>query len=138
MGSRHRRGHHYRQTQRNTQYFVDERLTEIFNQRGISIRNNANIKEVDFRNVDWMKELHIGSLPFIKVSAKKISEEKLVIVGSLILGTNFILFVSNNIVSVGGAVIPFVVGNGLMWPSFMSILSRRWIKASRSSTGRCG
>jgi MFS transporter, DHA1 family, tetracycline resistance protein len=85
-----------------------------------------------------MKELHIGSLPFIKVSAKKISEEKLVIVGSLILGTNFILFVSNNIVSVGGAVIPFVVGNGLMWPSFMSILSRRWIKASRSSTGRCG
>ena len=82
--------------------------------------------------------MHIGSLPFIKVSAKKISEEKLVIVGSLILGTNFILFVSNNIVSVGGAVIPFVVGNGLMWPSFMSILSRRWIKASRSSTGRCG
>jgi hypothetical protein len=50
-----------------------------------------------------MKELHIGSLPFIKVGTKKISEEKLVIVGSLILGTNFILFVSNNIVSVGGA-----------------------------------
>jgi MFS transporter, DHA1 family, tetracycline resistance protein len=33
--------------------------------------------------------------------------------------------VSNNIVAVGGAVILFAVGNGLMWPSFMSILSRR-------------
>ena len=32
---------------------------------------------------------------------------------------------SNNIVSVSGAIILFAVGNGLMWPSFMSILSRR-------------
>ena len=38
------------------------------------------------------------------------------------MGTNFVLFVSNNIVSVGGAAILFAVGNGLMWPSFMSIL----------------
>ena len=63
--------------------------------------------------------------PVLRKALKKFSEEKLVIVGSLILGTNFILFVSNNIVSVGGAVILFAVGNGLMWPSFMSILSRR-------------
>ena len=38
------------------------------------------------------------------------------------MGTNFVLFVSNNIVSVGGAAILFAVGNGLMWSSFMSIL----------------
>jgi MFS family permease len=63
--------------------------------------------------------------PVLRKALKKFSEEKLVIVGSVILGTNFILFVSNNIVSVGGAVILFAVGNGLMWPSFMSILSRR-------------
>src|SRR3954469_4714479 len=63
--------------------------------------------------------------PVLRKALKKFSEEKLVIVGSLILGTNFILFVSNNIVSVGGAVILFAAGNGLMWPSFMSILSRR-------------
>jgi len=43
----------------------------------------------------------------------------------VILGTNFILFASNNIVSIGAAVILFAVGNGLMWPSFMSILSGR-------------
>jgi DHA1 family tetracycline resistance protein-like MFS transporter len=63
--------------------------------------------------------------PVLRKALKKFSEEKLVIIGSIILGTNFILFVSNNIVSVSGAVILFAVGNGLMWPSFMSILSRR-------------
>jgi MFS transporter, DHA1 family, tetracycline resistance protein len=63
--------------------------------------------------------------PILRKALKKFSEEKLVIIGSIILGTNFILFVSNNIVSVGVAIILFAVGNGLMWPSFMSILSRR-------------
>ena len=63
--------------------------------------------------------------PVLRKALKKFSEEKLVIIGSIILGTNFILFVSNNIVSVGAAVILFAVGNGLMWPSFMSILSKR-------------
>ena len=63
--------------------------------------------------------------PVLRKALKKFSEEKLVIIGSIILGTNFILFVSNNIISVSMAVILFAVGNGLMWPSFMSILSRR-------------
>ncbi|MFL6344873.1 MAG: MFS transporter [Nitrososphaeraceae archaeon] len=63
--------------------------------------------------------------PVLRKALKKFSEEKLVIIGSIILGTNFILFVSNNVVSVGVAIILFAVGNGLMWPSFMSILSRR-------------
>jgi MFS transporter, DHA1 family, tetracycline resistance protein len=63
--------------------------------------------------------------PVLRKALKKFSEEKLVFIGSLILATNFILFVSNNILAVGGAIILFAVGNGLMWPSFMSILSRR-------------
>ncbi|HEY6886056.1 MAG TPA: MFS transporter [Nitrososphaeraceae archaeon] len=62
--------------------------------------------------------------PVLRKALKKFSEEKLVIIGSVILGTNFILFVSNNIVSIGAAIVLFAVGNGLMWPSFMSILSR--------------
>ena len=62
--------------------------------------------------------------PVLRKALKKFSEEKLVIIGSIILGTNFILFVSNNIVSVSCAIVLFAVGNGLMWPSFMSILSR--------------
>ncbi len=63
--------------------------------------------------------------PVLREALKKFSEEKLVIIGSIILGTNFILFVSNNIIMVYGAVVLFAVGNGLMWPSFMSILSKR-------------
>jgi DHA1 family tetracycline resistance protein-like MFS transporter len=62
--------------------------------------------------------------PILRQALKKFSEEKLVVIGSLILGAGFVLFVSNNIVSVSGALILFAVGNGLMWPSFMSILSR--------------
>jgi membrane protein CcdC involved in cytochrome C biogenesis len=62
--------------------------------------------------------------PVLHKALKKFSEEKLVIIGSIILGTNFILFVSNNVVSVSAAIVLFAVGNGLMWPSFMSILSR--------------
>jgi DHA1 family tetracycline resistance protein-like MFS transporter len=63
--------------------------------------------------------------PVLRKALKKFSEEKLVVIGSLILGAGFVLFVSNNIGSVSGALILFAVGNGLMWPSFMSILSRR-------------
>ncbi|MDQ3838389.1 MAG: MFS transporter [Thermoproteota archaeon] len=63
--------------------------------------------------------------PILRKALIRFSEEKLVLIGSLILGAGFILFVSNNIVPVSGALILFAVGNGLMWPSFMSILSRR-------------
>jgi DHA1 family tetracycline resistance protein-like MFS transporter len=62
--------------------------------------------------------------PVLKKALKKFSEEKLVVVGSIILGTNFVLFYSNNIISIYIAVILFAVGNGLMWPSFMSLLSK--------------
>jgi hypothetical protein len=63
--------------------------------------------------------------PVLKKALKKFTEEKLVIVGSMILATNFVLFYSNNIISICTAVVLFAVGNGLMWPSFMSILSKR-------------
>ncbi|HSF00801.1 MAG TPA: MFS transporter [Nitrososphaeraceae archaeon] len=62
--------------------------------------------------------------PVLRKALKKFSEEKLVIFGSVILGTNFILFVSNDNILMYGAAILFAVGNGLMWPSFMSIFSK--------------
>jgi MFS family permease len=62
--------------------------------------------------------------PVLRKALKKFSEEKLVIIGSIILGTNFILFVSNNSIFIYGAAVLFAVGNGLMWPSFLSILSK--------------
>ena len=63
--------------------------------------------------------------PVLRKALQKFSEEKLVIIGSIILGTNFILFVSNDTLLIYVAAILFAVGNGLMWPSFMSIFSKR-------------
>ncbi|MER5175252.1 MAG: MFS transporter [Candidatus Nitrosocosmicus sp.] len=63
--------------------------------------------------------------PVLRKALQKFSEEQLVIIGSIILGTNFILFVSNDIILLYGGAILFAIGNGLMWPSIMSILSKR-------------
>ncbi|MGH9951124.1 MAG: MFS transporter [Nitrososphaeraceae archaeon] len=63
--------------------------------------------------------------PILRKALKKFSEEKLVIIGSAILGSNFILFVSSEILLIYLAAVLFAVGNGLMWPSIMSILSKR-------------
>ena len=63
--------------------------------------------------------------PVLRKASKRFSEEKLVIIGSMILGTNFILLLSTDIIIIYGAAILFAVGNGLMWPSVLSILSKR-------------
>src|ERR687898_452820 len=63
--------------------------------------------------------------PILRRALKKFSEEKLVIIGSAILGTNFVLFVSNDIALIYGAAILSAVGNGQMRPSVVSILSNR-------------
>ena len=60
----------------------------------------------------------------LRKALKMLPEEKLVIFGSIILCINFILFVLNDNILMYGAAILFAVGNGLMWPSFMSILSK--------------
>jgi DHA1 family tetracycline resistance protein-like MFS transporter len=63
--------------------------------------------------------------PVLRKALKKFSEEMLVVIGSIILGANFILFVSNEVIIVYCAAILFALGNGLMWPSVLSLLSKR-------------
>jgi MFS transporter, DHA1 family, tetracycline resistance protein len=63
--------------------------------------------------------------PVLRKALKKFSEEQLVIIGSVILGTNFIFFIVPNVVLLYGAAVLFAIGNGLMWPSLLSILSKR-------------
>lgn len=63
--------------------------------------------------------------PVLRKALQKFSEEKLVVIGSLLLGVNFALFVFNSTALVYVALVLFALGNGLMWPSFMSILSIR-------------
>jgi len=62
--------------------------------------------------------------PILRRASQRVSEGNLIIIGSFILGVNFILFFSNSIILIYVAAILFAVGNGLMWPSFMSILSK--------------
>jgi DHA1 family tetracycline resistance protein-like MFS transporter len=62
--------------------------------------------------------------PILKKASQIFSEGKLIIIGSFILAVNFVLFFSNSVELIYSATILFAVGNGLMWPSFMSILSR--------------
>jgi len=62
--------------------------------------------------------------PILSKASKKFSDGALTIIGSIILGTNFIFFTSNDIVLLYVAAVLFAVGNGLMWPSVMSILSK--------------
>ena len=63
--------------------------------------------------------------PVLRKALQISSEEKLVVIGSLILGINFALFMFNSNILVYVALVLFALGNGLMWPSFMSILSKR-------------
>ena len=63
--------------------------------------------------------------PILRKALKKFSEEQLVIIGSVILGTNFILYLSSETIIIYFAAVLFAVGNGLMWPPVMSILSKR-------------
>jgi MFS family permease len=63
--------------------------------------------------------------PVLRKTLKKFSEEKLVVIGNLILGANFILLVSNQTILVYCAAVLFALGNGLMWPSVLSLLSKR-------------
>jgi MFS transporter, DHA1 family, tetracycline resistance protein len=62
--------------------------------------------------------------PILKRISKKCSESFLTITGSLILALGFIFFMmSSGFLIYLGAVL-FAVGNGIMWPSFLSIFSK--------------
>lgn len=54
----------------------------------------------------------------------KASDARLTIIGCLLLVATFALLVSSDVLWIGTAAVLFGVGNGLMWPSFLSLLSR--------------
>ncbi len=62
--------------------------------------------------------------PVLRKVSKMLSDGWLVLAGNLLLGTGFILlmFPNETIVYSGAAL--FALGNGLMWPSFLSLLSK--------------
>ncbi|MDW7733688.1 MAG: MFS transporter, partial [Methanolobus sp.] len=62
--------------------------------------------------------------PVLGHVSKKISDGQLAIIGSIVLGTNFVLLAFSNVMLTYAAAALFAVGNGFMWPSMQSILSR--------------
>ena len=55
---------------------------------------------------------------------RKVNAPKLVVGGGVVLGLSFIVLTSHDTRLVYLAAVLFAVGNGLMWPSYMSLLSR--------------
>jgi MFS family permease len=66
----------------------------------------------------------IFSGPVLSRLSKTTSDSALVLGGGVILGFNFVLLISTNEVFIILAAVCFGVGNGLMWPSFLSLLSK--------------
>ena len=62
--------------------------------------------------------------PVLRRASKMFSDGWLVLTGNLLLGTGFILLMfSNEAIVYSGAAL-FALGNGLMWPSFLALLSK--------------
>lgn len=62
--------------------------------------------------------------PVLSRASQRYSESRLIIAGNLILGTGFVLLISDNILVIYAAAALFAVGNGIMWPSVLSLLSK--------------
>ena len=62
--------------------------------------------------------------PVLSTISKKYADSILLAVGSIFLGVGFFLFVSIDIIFIYLGVAFFSVGNGLLWPSFLALLSR--------------
>jgi len=61
--------------------------------------------------------------PILSRVTKIASDSLLTVIGSVILGLSFLFFMSSGILIYLGLLL-FAVGNGIMWPSFLSILSK--------------
>lgn len=62
--------------------------------------------------------------PILSRLSKKFSDSALILAGSIFLGTNFVLMSFPQTVLVYIAAVFFALGNGIMWPSVLSLLSR--------------
>jgi MFS family permease len=63
--------------------------------------------------------------PLLSRLSRHYSDEQLAIAGSVALIFGFACFASTSYLGVGAGLLLFALGNGIMWPSFMSMLSRR-------------
>jgi len=62
--------------------------------------------------------------PLLTLLSKHYSDQSLVLIGSFFLVAAFTLLVSNNTLIIYSSAALYALGNGLMWPSYLSILSK--------------
>ena len=62
--------------------------------------------------------------PFYRWVTRQVSEPALVVGGSLVLAAAFSLFDTGSVGQIYAAVVLMAVGNGVMWPSILSLLSK--------------
>ena len=62
--------------------------------------------------------------PVLAKISNKFSDSHLTITGSILLGASFFFFTGRNEVFIYSGVVLFSCGNGIMWPSYLSILSK--------------
>lgn len=62
--------------------------------------------------------------PLLSYVSNKLAETPLVIIGSLLLALNFVLMTMGSDIYIYLAAVFFALGNGLMWPSYLSVLSK--------------
>ncbi len=62
--------------------------------------------------------------PVLSYLSSRVADAQLVIIGSFLVATNFLFLTTGDLLGVYTANVLLSVGNGLMWPSFLSILSR--------------
>ena len=62
--------------------------------------------------------------PFLGYLSDKINEDKLILLGSFLLVANFVIMSIGSDVLIYTAAILFAIGNGLMWPSYLAVLSK--------------
>ncbi len=62
--------------------------------------------------------------PVLARLAKHFSETSLIVIGSILLAIGFTLYTQTNMAILIVAIVLFAGGNGIMWPSFLSILAK--------------
>ena len=62
--------------------------------------------------------------PFYRWVTRRVSERALVVAGSVVLAAGFWLFDTRSVGQIYVAVVLMAVGNGIMWPSVLSLLSK--------------
>ena len=63
--------------------------------------------------------------PFLTWISKRYTDEQLAIAGSFLLIFSFACFTNGSYLFIGMALCFYAFGNGIMWPSFLSILSKK-------------